>query len=82
MVVGDGIWIFPKMKNEILGARCCFGSYTEWGHTKTSKCNFRVTKCSLEAHNGNAGTQAHFDSTKCDPKVKNTPMVHLGLVWV
>ena len=82
MLIRCAILKFPMMKNEVLGARCCFGSYTKWGPTKASKCNFKVPKCSLEVQNGHASTQIHSNNTKCVLISLNTPMVHLGLVWL
>ena len=66
------------MQNEVLGARGFFGSYGKSGPTEASKCNFRVQKCSLEAQNGHAGTQIHFNTTKCVLTTPTTPNVALG----
>ena len=69
------------MKNYVLGAICHFGSNAEWWGTKAPRCSFRVLRCRLEAQNGHIGAQICFGSTKCDPKVPNIPMAHLGSVW-
>ena len=44
----------PMMKNDILGARCGFGSSVEWWGAEAPRCSFGVVKCNLGAQNGQA----------------------------
>lgn len=77
MVILSGYEIHkgPNIKNDILGARCHFGSDVEWGPIAVSKCSFRVPKCNLETQNGDLGEKVKYNNKKCTPKIPTMPMM-------